>query len=219
MTSQASLRRLARLGSALVLILSLVALLSIVLRGVFVVEVLLGTSLSVEPLDEFNVRYARRPWLTLVHLAGGLLFLITGPLQFSPSLRRRSLALHRWSGRIFLFGSALAVGSALVFVIVLPVFGGFSATAGTSLGAVLFIIALAEAWRCIRRRDVRSHREWMLRAYAIGLGIATFRILLALFTAPPLAVPFVEAWDTVAWLGFVLNLIVAETWINLSRAG
>ncbi len=35
----------------------------------------------------------------------------------------------------------------------------------------------------------------------------------------PLGATFPEAWDTVVWLGFGINLVVAEIWINVTRPG
>jgi hypothetical protein len=34
---------------------------------------------------------------------------------------------------------------------------------------------------------------------------------------PPLSATFPEAWDTVVWLGFIVNVAAAELWINLTR--
>ena len=57
----------------------------------------------------------------------------------------------------------------------------------------------------------------IIRCFAIGLGISTFRLLIPLLMLPPIEASFSEAWETVAWLGFVINLGAAEVWINLTR--
>lgn len=89
---------------------------------------------------------------------------------------------------------------------------------GVTLFGTIFLFALLKAHFHIRKREIAQHREWMIRAFALGLGIATFRvqlILLQSFTD----YGFVEIWDTVAWFGFATNLIIAEIWINVSRGG
>ena len=48
-----------------------------------------------------------RGWL-LVHITGGTLALLCGPMQFWTRLRQKHKQLHRWTGRIFLLGIALA---------------------------------------------------------------------------------------------------------------
>jgi uncharacterized membrane protein len=40
---------------------------------------------------------------------------------------------------------------------------------------------LVLAVRAIRRDDIVHHRRWMIRAFAIGIGIATTRIWLQVF--------------------------------------
>ena len=44
-----------------------------------------------------------------------------------------------------------------------------------------FLTCLVLAVRAIRRDDIVHHRRWMIRAFAIGIGIGTVRIWLALF--------------------------------------
>ena len=41
----------------------------------------------------------------------------------------------------------------------------FNQAAATTLFAVLFLLALGNAWRHIRRRDIAAHPEWMIRAF------------------------------------------------------
>jgi hypothetical protein len=59
--------------------------------------------------------------------------------------------------------------------------------------------------------------EWLLRAYAAGVAIATVRPVMALsfvfFGLRPQTFP-----GTAFWIGFSLHAIVAEIWINLDRA-
>lgn len=52
----------------------------------------------------FDPYWPRRGWLFL-HINGGALALLTGPMQFWTSLRQRNMTVHRWTGRIYLLGS------------------------------------------------------------------------------------------------------------------
>jgi len=52
--------------------------------------------------------WPRRGWLFL-HINGGTLALLTGPFQFSSRVRNRNLAIHRWTGRVFLFGVGMGI--------------------------------------------------------------------------------------------------------------
>jgi uncharacterized membrane protein len=170
-----------------------------------------------EILREFDARYYAMPYLTLLHVTVGILFMVIGPLQFMSSIRTRHLGFHRWCGRVFLLASLVGVLSALAFVPMLPVFGSFSTRVGVVFASGVFLVSLVMGYASIRRRDIARHREWMIRLFAIGLGISTFRVLLPLLMLPPLSATFPEAWDAVVWLGFTINLLVAEVWINLTR--
>jgi uncharacterized membrane protein len=208
-----------KVGFSLVVLLALVGLFSVVRRFVMTVRYLENPEVAAvpDPIKGFNARYYQHPYLTLVHVVAGFLFMTLGPLQFVAAIRNRWLGFHRWCGRIFIVASLVGVFSAFIFVPVLPIFGTFTSKVAASFGGVLFLICLVKGYLHIRRYEIAQHREWMIRAFAIGLGISTFRVLIPLLMMPPLRATFPEAWDTVTWLGFVLNVIVAEAWINVTR--
>lgn len=208
---------LAGAGWIVVGLLSLVALSSVLNRGWFSLAVLRGAAPAEVYEHPFDGRYAARPGLTLVHVVAGLIFLVTGPTQFIAAIRNRWLRLHRVLGRVYAAAGVVAAITALAFVAVLPVYGGLTASVATLFGSLLFLYALARALYHIRRREIRLHREWMIRGYAIGLGIATFRVLLPILMSPLVGADFNQAWDTVVWAGFALNLAVAEWWIERTR--
>jgi uncharacterized membrane protein len=210
-------RLLSRIGFVVVLFLVALALLSVAIRFVRTIDVLLHGASHPASSGPFESRYEAHPYLTLIHVVAGFFFMITGPVQFVESIRLRRPSWHRLSGRIFIVSGVVCAVSALMFVAVLPVFGSFSSSVAVSLGSILFLIAIARAYVLIRRRQVRKHREWMIRAFALGLGIATFRLLLPILNSPLIGASFMEAWDTVTWLGFSINLLVAEAWIGFTR--
>ncbi len=154
-----------------------------------------------------------------VHILPGLLFMVLGPLQFSAALRRRHRTWHRWSGRVFLLCSLIIGGSALIMSLAMPAIGGVVQAVATTLFALLFLVALGKAYRHIRRREIAQHRAWMLRAFAIGLAVATIRPIIGLFFATSRLTGLTpEAFFGIAfWIGFVLHLVVAEAWIRWTR--
>ena len=166
-------------------------------------------------LASFEGRYDTHPILTLIHILPGLVVLVLGPLQFTPGIRARYIQVHRWLGRIFVAMAIVAGVSAVLVGFTFPVLSGFSAQVAMTSFAVILLFSVAKAFFHIRRHQTALHREWMIRAFAVALGIATFRVMSAVFMLA--GVGFWEAWDTVVWLGFALNLVVAEVWINLTR--
>ena len=170
------------------------------------------------PPRGFNDRYYAIPYWTLAHCVCGILFMVLGPMQFVAASRNRFPRFHRWCGRIFMVASLVGVFSALAFVPLLPVFGSLSTQVGVVVISAFFLVALVKGYTSVRHYQYAIHREWMIRAFAIGLGISTFRVLIPLLMVPPIRANFPEAWDTVVWLGFVINITAAEVWINLTRA-
>jgi hypothetical protein len=163
--------------------------------------------------------FARYPVLTLIHIVPGLLFMVLGPLQFSAALRARHLQWHRWSGRLYLLSSLIIGVSALVMSIAMPAIGGITQAVATTLFALLFLFALARAYWYVLQRKIARHREWMIRAFAIGLAVATIRPIIGLFFATSRLSGLAPAafFGIAFWIGFVLHLVAAEAWIRWTR--
>lgn len=168
------------------------------------------------PLDDLFAHY---PYLTLIHIIPGLFFMILGPLQFNSNLRARHPKFHRISGRIFLICSAIIGISALVMSFGMPAIGGVNQAAATTLFAIFFLFALTKAFVHIRRREIILHRQWMIRAFATGLAVATIRPIIGFFFATSRLTHLTphEFFGTAFWLGFIVQLIAAEAWIHYTQ--
>ena len=153
------------------------------------------------------------PWIYF-HIAGGVISLAIGPFQFSRQLRLRYLAMHRWLGRVYL--AAVAIGAVAGFRMALESFGGLSTHFGFGMLAVIWLIATAMAYRRILQRKIQSHREWMIRSFALTFAAVTLRIWLPLF-AGVLKLDFLPAYQTISWLCWVPNILVAEILVSRSR--
>ncbi len=163
--------------------------------------------------------FAHYPLLTLIHIFPGLLFMLLGPLQFSSSIRARHLWWHRWSGRVFV-ACGLVIGiSALIMSFGMPAIGGVNQAAATALFGSYFLFALSRAFWLIRRREIALHREWMIRAFSIGLAVATIRPIMGIFFATSRFSGLTphEFFGIAFWIGFVLHLIAAEAWIRATQ--
>jgi uncharacterized membrane protein len=164
-------------------------------------------------LDEV---FAQHPGLTMIHIVPGVLFMVLGPFQFSQTIRARHLQWHRWNGRIFVTCGFIIGTSALLMSFTMPSIGGVNQAAATILFGSFFLFALSKAFWHIRRRGVALHRQWMIRAFAIGLAVATIRPIVGIFFAISRFSNLTPAqfFGTAFWIGFVLHLIAAEAWIH-----
>ena len=168
------------------------------------------------PTGVLDIRYVQHPWLTLFHIVPGLLFLTLAPLQFVARIRKRRIGLHRGLGRILAICAAISGILALVVNFRFPAFGGISTQAATVFFGAVFLFSLTKAIRHIRRKEVGPHREWMIRTFALAMGVATIRVFLVLLTALS-ELSLEEVFGASFWLGFSVNLLVAEVWINHTR--
>ena len=172
------------------------------------------------PAAALDSAFADRRTLTLLHILPAMLFMVLGPLQFVRSLRAKYPRIHRWSGRIFLTAAAVVgiTGLTLAFG---KTIGGVDEKAAIAVFGSFFLIALAKGLWHTLRREFAQHREWMLRGYAIGLAVATIRPIMATFFAVAVLRGHRpeprEFFGTAFWIGFTLQMIAAEIWINYTR--
>lgn len=172
------------------------------------------------PAAALDAHFADHRALTLTHILPAALFMILGPLQFVPRIRSRQPQFHRWSGRVFLTASAIVGATGLTMAFGKTI-GGIDEKAAITLFGTFFLVALAKAlWHAIHRQFAQ-HREWMIRGYAIGLAVATIRPIMGTFFAASLLRGHMpeprEFFGTAFWVGFTLQLIAAELWINYTR--
>ncbi len=164
-------------------------------------------------------RFAAHPRTTLLHVVPGGLFLLIAPLQFSSWIRRRHVRFHRWSGRFLVLIAVVSTVPGLFFGLVIP-YAGLVESAAIALFGGLFLVALVRAVLAIRRGEVARHREWMIRAFAVALAIATVRVVaIALDIAlTPAGIRPPALFALSVWTGWVLTVGAAELWILATRS-
>lgn len=157
-----------------------------------------------------------------VHIAGGAVALVAGPLQFWRGLRRRAPRVHRWTGRVYLVAVALGGLAGLIIAPSSP--AGYVGFFGFGTLAVLWLVTGWRAYRAIRHGDVPSHQAWMIRNYALTYAGVTLRIWLPMLMLAPLVLgmpfdmesAFVNAYAAVPFLCWLPNLVFAE-WLIRRR--
>ena len=146
-------------------------LLTILLALVQVVQIPLGA------LPEDSMRLNATPVWHFMHVLGGATFGILGPLQFGRVLMRRYGRLHRVMGRVFVAAGAMIALSSLSLLWHFPDTYSVAVNVGRLLFGIALGVALAIAMQAIRERDFIRHRNWMIRAYAIGMGATAVTML------------------------------------------
>ena len=191
--------------------LFLLALLPVLTGGVILASMYFGLSNDFnQPSD--TIRRDGYPIAVIGHIIGGTLMLMLGFTQFSATLRRRWPALHRWAGRAVVAAGTYFAVSGLVMN-ASPGAQADSVLYNTTQNvmAVVFLCVLFLGIRAIRQRRVADHRAWMIRSYAITLGVGTqTMLLLPVFLLAGEVQGLVP--DLVVIAAWAANLAVAE-WV------
>lgn len=115
------------------------------------------------------------PMPLILHIVTGIAYAVLGAFQFVPALSRRRRAWHRVDGRIVVLLGLFVAVTALWMNQITPRDSGAAvllyvfrllAGSGMAVSAVLGVTS-------IRRGDLRAHRAWMTRSYALAFGAAT----------------------------------------------
>ena len=199
----------AKAGSAKWLIAGLLVLSAIpMVAGAFRLTELTGGA-AITPA---NARFFASPLPVVLHIVSASVYAVLGAFQFAPRFRRRRLGWHRAAGRFLLVPCGLLVGLSALWMTLFyprPVGDGDLLSAFRLLFGSAMIVSIVLGFTTIRRGDVKRHRAWMMRAYAIGLGAGTQ--VLTLMVGELIAGPPNELSRALLMgAGWVINLAVAE---------
>jgi len=142
-----------------------------------------------------------------IHVFAAVVAMALGPLQFSDTVRKNYRAVHRWSGRIYL-GVGVLVGGLAGLYIARHAYGGVISQLGFSLLALLWLYTGLRAYLAIRAGAIAEHRNWMVRNFALTLAAVTLRLYVPFSVVA--GFEFVVAYQVIAWLCWVPNLLIAE---------
>ena len=143
-----------------------------------------------------------------VHVFSSLFALLAGFTQFSKWLLKNKPKLHRVIGYSYVINVLMITGPAGLLMSFYAN-GGAPSRIAFVLLSVLWISFTAIALYKAIKLQFKVHRIFMIRSYALTLSAITLRmwkVLIAYFTD----IPPMDRYRIIAWLGWVLNLLVAE---------
>jgi uncharacterized membrane protein len=179
----------------------------------------IGASVMHYLQEPYNLGFLKFPVMTAFHVILGGIYLAFAPFQFVKRIRTRWLGYHRWAGRV-LVTIGLVIGVTALFMGFVIPFSGWAESVVIGTFGGLFLVALVKGFVDIRAGRVMQHREWMIRAFAIGLSIATMRLIFI----PALMIAVDPSDEQIATLSvmsfsiaFFLHAVMAEVWIRRTR--
>jgi hypothetical protein len=147
-----------------------------------------------------------------LHVYASMWTLLAGFTQFSSQIQSYYPRVHRAVGYVYVTNVLLITGPAALMMGVYANGGPTSKIAFVTLaiGWIAFTsIALIKA----KNGDFESHRNFMIRSYALTLSALTLRAWKWGITNS-VELPPMDVYRAVAWLGWVPNLIAAELLIR-----
>ncbi|KAF1024570.1 DUF2306 domain-containing protein [Acinetobacter sp.] len=155
-----------------------------------------------------------QPWQSAfkIHVISSSFVLIAGFTQFFRIFRTHYPRIHRWSGWLYLIcilGFSLPSGLILAF----SAAGGLSTQISFGLLSLLWAVTTLSAVYFLLKKCWILHRDWMIRSFALSLSALSLRTWkMGLYSLQPYFdwLTPVHIYQLESWLGWVVNLIIAE---------
>jgi hypothetical protein len=180
--------------------LSLAALVALVFFAVVALPYFLS------PEYGADIYSRKRGWL-LLHIGGGAVALLTGPVQLWLGLADRGMTWHRRMGIAYL--TAVVASSIGAFYLAFHTDGGLLFGAGLVGLAIAWLTTSGMAFAAIKRSLIQQHREWMIRSYVVTFAFVIFRVIQPILQAQHIGTQF-EQLALAAWACWSVPLLVTE---------
>jgi len=143
-----------------------------------------------------------------IHVVFSIFCLLAGFTQFSTKIKSNFPKLHKYIGWIYIV-TILFFAAPSGLIIGYFANGGFWSQLAFCTLAMLWFIFTLKALIYIKKGDYKKHQIFMIRSFALTLSAITLRawkyIIVLFFQPRPM-----DVYQIVAWLGWVLNLFIAE---------
>ncbi|MFC9943968.1 DUF2306 domain-containing protein [Streptomyces pratensis] len=106
----------------------------------------------------------------------------------------------------------VAAGAVIAVIAATYSISGFTSRIAFYVMSAAWLYTLVQGYRTIRRGEVRRHRIWMIRNYALTFTAVTLRVFLGIggFVEEPLNLTFEDIYFTSVWGSFLLNVLATE---------
>jgi len=152
-------------------------------------------------------RYWPVRWWLLLHVTGGIVALLSGPVQLWLGLTDRSVRVHRRLGIVYIV--SVAASSLAGYYLAFHTTFGSTFGAGLAGLATAWIVTTGLAFAAIRRHLYEQHKEWMIRSYVVTTAFVTFRLWFSLLGWLGVGTR-AERGAIMAWSCWAVPLLITE---------
>ncbi|MEU1880097.1 DUF2306 domain-containing protein [Streptosporangium sp. NPDC020072] len=154
--------------------------------------------------------------LVVTHIVTASVAMATACLQVWPLIRRRYPAVHRISGRLFVFAGA--VPTSIVAIVLMRIRndrdGGVQpGSSGLYITAALWLVITLVGYRMGRKHRWAEHRRWMTYSFALSLTNIYSRPI-AIYVSSIPGANMNLCFELIGWLPFIVHLGIAQWWLD-----
>jgi hypothetical protein len=146
------------------------------------------------------------------HITAGALCIGTALVQFSRYILKKSKAIHRISGRIYVF-VVLFLGAPTGLYMAFFAKGSFWERSLFMFMAAWWFATTLNGLNTVLKKNIVGHKMWMIRSYSMAMTAVTFRLYYILF--------YLAGWADLSnyefslWVSVIGNMLFAETIIYM----
>ena len=146
----------------------------------------------------------RRGWLML-HISGGIVAILTGPVQLWLGLGDRGMTWHRRMGKAYM--AAVGAGALGAYYMALKTDFGWLFGASLVGLATAWVTTTGMAYLAITKSLIEQHKEWMIRSYVVTFAFVIFRLLQPMLQNVGTVT---EQLAAAGWLSWTIPLLTTE---------
>jgi len=144
-----------------------------------------------------------------IHIFAGAFCILTALVQLSRIVLKKAKAIHRWSGRVYVF-VVLFLGAPTGLYLSFFAKGSIWERSLFMFMASFWFISTFYGLTTILKKNVLAHKVWMIRSYAMTMTAVTFRVYHIVFYL--LGWDHLKNYELSLWISVLGNMLIAE-WI------
>jgi Predicted membrane protein (DUF2306) len=145
-----------------------------------------------------------------IHIFAGMICITTALIQFSRYILKKTKAVHRWSGKVYVFVVLFLAAPTGLYMSFFAK-GSFWERALFMFMAIFWFISTYYGLTSIHKKNVLAHKIWMMRSYAMAMTAVTFRVYHIIFYV--VGWGHLENYEISLWISVIGNMLFAEYFI------
>ena len=162
-------------------------------------------------IEERSLLFKNRVYNTsfYIHIFAGAFCILTALVQFSRIILKKVKAIHRWSGRVYVF-VVLFLGAPTGLYLSFFAKGSIWERSLFLFMACFWFISTFYGLSSVLKKNVLAHKVWMIRSYAMAMTAVTFRVYHIAFYL--LGWDHLKNYELSLWISVIGNMLIAE-WV------